>query len=58
MQMLHEKLYKLDHERNCEVEDLKKKVIRLYIILYIIFILFHFENSMFFSFYSSIVINI
>lgn len=58
MQMLHEKLYKLDHERNCEVEDLKKKVVCLYIILYIIFILFHFENSIFFSFSSSIVINI
>ncbi|XP_068984184.1 uncharacterized protein MAL8P1.12-like isoform X4 [Bombus flavifrons] len=26
LKMLHEKLYKLDHERNCEVEDLKKKL--------------------------------
>lgn len=54
MQMLHEKLYKLDHERNCEVEDLKKKVICLYIILYISFISYIlFYISYFISLYYS-----
>lgn len=50
MQILHEKLIKLDHQRHCEVDDLKEKVIHSFYIRHSV--LMSSSEFSFFQFYS------